>query len=473
MKTYDLKPTYENLYQTFLNDAIDRNNDVFKFVEILNSINDSCSIAIDGNWGSGKTFFVNQVKMVIDASNPYIYQDDKEKDRLKINEILREHCEDNPLDLNSQFCVYYDAWKNDNDIDPIISLVYEIIRSTGTEYSFKETDWSKISTTIGETLLDLGSQCLPILNIPKIDLGKLVEGLKGDDPIRAIKEQKGLEESVYDFFDGLLVEKGNRLVVFIDELDRCNPSYAVRLLERIKHYFSDERITFVFSVSLKQLQHTIKKHYGAEFDASRYLDRFFDLRMTLPEPNLKKFYESIGLRDNGSVYYAVCFGLIERYHLELREIARFIRIAKIAGDYYIKLERQNVVINFGISRQFSVHCIVPIMLVLKICDIELYTKFIEGKDGTPLIEISKYVQKQSFFDYLLEDNETYDKYVKDGILVKIEDKVEELYEAIFIKNYIDDEDMEHIGKMRFDKNIKRDLLRTAGLFSEYTKFDIE
>lgn len=270
-----------------------------------------------------------------------------------------------------------------------------------------------------------------------------------------------------------MVEKGNRLVVFIDELDRCNPSYAVRLLERIKHYFSDDRITFVFSVSLKQLQNTVKKHYGTEFDASRYLDRFFDLRMTLPEPNLKKFYESIGLRDNGSIYYSVCFILIERYHLELREIARFINIAKIAGDYYIKLQRQNIVIHFGVSRQFCIHYIVPIMLVLKTCDIELYTKFIEGRDSTPLIEIGEYVQKQGFFDYLLEDNETYDKYIKDGILVKINDKLEELYEAIFIKKYVDDEDMEYIGKMIFDKNIRRDLLRTAGLFSEYTKFDIE
>lgn len=72
MKAYDLKPTYENLYQTFLEDTIKRNQDVFRFVTALDSLDDSCSIALDGNWGCGKTFFVKQVKMVLDAANECI-----------------------------------------------------------------------------------------------------------------------------------------------------------------------------------------------------------------------------------------------------------------------------------------------------------------------------------------------------------------------------------------------------------------
>ena len=51
-----------------------------------------------------------------------------------------------------------------------------------------------------------------------------------------------------------MVERGNRLIIFIDELDRCKPTFAVHLLEQIKHYIFDDRITFVFSINLEQLQ---------------------------------------------------------------------------------------------------------------------------------------------------------------------------------------------------------------------------
>ena len=66
----------------------------------------------------------------------------------------------------------------------------------------------------------------------------------------------------------------------IDKSDRCKPTFAVHLLEQIKHYIFDDRITFVFSINLEQLQHTIKQYYGADFDSCRYLDRFFDLRIS-------------------------------------------------------------------------------------------------------------------------------------------------------------------------------------------------
>ena len=61
------------------------------------------------------------------------------------------------------------------------------------------------------------------------------------------------------------------------------------LLERIKHYFDDERITFVFSVSLTQLQWTIRNYYGNGFDATKYLDKFFDLRVSIPNADYERF----------------------------------------------------------------------------------------------------------------------------------------------------------------------------------------
>ncbi|MBD5117000.1 MAG: hypothetical protein HDT48_05785 [Ruminococcaceae bacterium] len=72
MTTYELQPTQKNILNTFLNDSISRNSDVLYFIDLLSSLDNSCSISLDGAWGSGKTFFVKQVKMIIDACNHFV-----------------------------------------------------------------------------------------------------------------------------------------------------------------------------------------------------------------------------------------------------------------------------------------------------------------------------------------------------------------------------------------------------------------
>lgn len=120
--------------------------------------------------------------------------------------------------------------------------------------------------------------------------------------------------------------------MFVDELDRCTPEYAVKLLERIKHYFNNDRITFVFSVNLEQLQHTIKSFYGNNFEASRYLDRFFDLRLSLPAPNKGAFYDMIEFNANENNYDGLINKtIIDHFDLEFREILKYARILKLVN----------------------------------------------------------------------------------------------------------------------------------------------
>lgn len=56
MKSYELQPTYENIINANLQNSIDRNTDIHRFISILNSVESNSSIALDGRWGSGKTF---------------------------------------------------------------------------------------------------------------------------------------------------------------------------------------------------------------------------------------------------------------------------------------------------------------------------------------------------------------------------------------------------------------------------------
>ena len=73
---------------------------------------------------------------------------------------------------------------------------------------------------------------------------------------------KELKNTFKELLEVIMIEKTNKIVIFVDELDRCNPLFAIKLLERIKHFFDDERFNFIFSTNLNELQYTIKKFYG-------------------------------------------------------------------------------------------------------------------------------------------------------------------------------------------------------------------
>lgn len=258
MKSFELKPTPENLVNTFLEDTISRDTDIFRFIDILNTIEDSCSIALDGNWGCGKTFFVKQIKMIMDAHNRCIADGD-EAVRQRIIQKHLKYRSFEELELQSQICVYYDAWENDNDEDPMLSLIYSIMKSVDIDYSLKENP----------DCLQLGASVLELFTGK--NFGQIIEMLRGEDSLAMLKKEKDIHKAICEFLDSIMHERGNRLVIFIDELDRCKPEYAVKLLERVKHYFENDSITFVFSTNMKELQHTIRRYYGENFNACKYL----------------------------------------------------------------------------------------------------------------------------------------------------------------------------------------------------------
>lgn len=458
MKSLDLTPTNENVYNSLINDSIGRGEFVRQFVKMLNAIEDNCTIALEGNWGSGKTFFVKQVKMVLDAHNPN-YQPVNGFLTEERRKVIKEKCsefnaEDGSTELKPQLCVYYDAWQNDNDEDPILSLVYSIVKEIGSDFSFDK-----------KPTLDICSELINL--VCDKDISKLIKVLKGENALDLIKKTKDEAEKVSEFLQSLLPEVGERLIVFVDELDRCKPSYAVKLLERIKHYFLDEEITFVFSVNINELQHTIKKHYGNDFDATRYLDRFFDLRATLPKFDLEKYYANIGFELNEKMFNYVCASVINKYQFEMRNIAKYIRLAKIAvpksvrkGDMLFVPEKSALFI-------YNIY-VIPIMIGLKLTDAKRFKNFVNGKDCTPLLDFQKCFSMGCFVDLAFE---RYEKSSNDKAAA-IEKKIKEIYDAIFVEKY-EDESYRLIGSMYFDKKTKNSVMCIAGLMSSSANFDEE
>lgn len=167
-----------------------------------------------------------------------------------------------------------------------------------------------------------------------------------------------------------MIENTNKIVIFIDELDRCNPIFAVKLLERVKYFFDNDRFIFVFSTNLTELQHTIKKFYGEGIDGYSYLDKFFDLQFSLRCVNIENYINSMNVINvnSGSFIDVYSKEMCLLFNFSLRKCNRYINL--------ISLVYENIMDG---NRETLSSCILfPILLAIKIKDINIYEKIILG-----------------------------------------------------------------------------------------------
>lgn len=182
MKNYSLKPTEENMLELLRTNPIQRNPYVFRFAEMLSHMEDDCySIALNGDWGSGKTFFVKQVKLLLDAANPHSGMP-KETRRLIEAQIQTAAWPE------SYVTVYYDAWSYDNHDDPILSLIYATLQNG---------QGLDLSSNSGIRILNAATAVFDA--VTGKNLTALMNGLKGlrsEDKLSAIKKNEDLKEKI-------------------------------------------------------------------------------------------------------------------------------------------------------------------------------------------------------------------------------------------------------------------------------------
>ena len=454
MKKSVLLPTDENLVLTIKEDLLDRNSELNSFCHLLSHQNSINSIALDGRWGSGKTFFVKQCALLLNAKNSL-----SNLDKQLAHEILEVCKKSNSFDGlqdNNLLAVYFDAWENDSEEDPVLSLIYRITQQLDLDSNqFDLSHLTNLLASISDVITGR-----PISNV--------IDSLNEKNFLDKIRKKDELNACIRRFFEEILFEKAEHLIIFIDELDRCRPSYAVRLLERIEHYFINEQITFVFSVNLEQLQHTIKNFYGNDFDACRYLDRFFDLRLSLPHANLTKFYQGLNIFDVDESS-SVLKQIQKTFNLSLRELCKFIDIVNFSGKSNMHNETQ----------WFMFKYIIMLSLALKIIDVTLHYDFINGKDWQPLLDLYDNDFGACICSKLLNNDETLvdgptNNYMNtDNKEVTREEKLIELYEAIFTKNYTNVDYVTRVGSYAFTKDSKQFIFDVESSLSNYSCFDWE
>jgi hypothetical protein len=252
----------------FDGDLFERKALADRLTEMIGRLPDGGAIAIDAAWGDGKTWFGRHWQAYLKAAG---YR-----------------------------TIYLDAFESDYVEDPFLLLAAEFKTLAATQDKAAGMSIGEKAVAVGRILapalakgaLSAASRVLTGVDAAGV-LDKAIESAsdKAGDRVEQLIDERLSElqarrETVSTFRESLraLAAGGKApIVVFIDELDRCSPTFAVRLLERAKHFFEVPGIVFVLLLNREQLEAAIRGLYGAQIDANQYLHKFLTLTLRLPK----------------------------------------------------------------------------------------------------------------------------------------------------------------------------------------------
>lgn len=226
---------------------------------------------------------------------------------------------------------------------------------------------------------------------------------------------ESLKQSVFEWVEaviGINNVADNKLslpaFVFIDELDRCRPSYAVEMLETIKHIFDIKGVVFVIATDTEQLQHTVKAVYGEGFNAKIYLGRFFNSRYSLKAPNLESFLDVHSDISKFSGSYLSDIGveilpINDDPKVTLRNIAIIMNAFSISARTAIQIADRIVATIVGLPKNAKLDILMLTMLLcVKEKDSDLFDEIVKGNferkvsngDKTRVIHLAEFIESK-------------------------------------------------------------------------------
>lgn len=228
----------------YADDALGREDLCKRWTRFIERSTTPYVMAIDGKWGTGKTTLLR------------MWEADLRKADFR--------------------CVFFDAWEADFYGHALPALIGEITKQIpDEEFNSKMKELSGV--LFASATLHAISLMLPGGNIAAEIAGAWEQSLKDHDAVEAYRSYR---EAVDKFKKTLqkfasCEKNGKPLVIFVDELDRCRPDFALEVLEKVKHVFDVESVFFVFAINKDEMRKTIQTVYG-DIDSECYLRKFFD-----------------------------------------------------------------------------------------------------------------------------------------------------------------------------------------------------
>ena len=341
---------------------------------LVKTVSDPLVIGVDGQWGSGKTTFLK------------MWAGQLRKDGFPV--------------------IYFDAFEHDYLDDAFMAVAGEIIAlvkakkksstPAGKRFLRKAITAGRIiakaGIRVGAKAATLGALDGTEFKDVAGDVGDAIADVSDDYLGKLLVAREQERNALEDFRSALMElpallansnsEAAARPLVFIlDELDRCRPTFALEILERIKHFFSVGNVHFVLGIHSAQLHNSIVLTYGPSIDAAKYLQKFISLMFFLfdradnqRDRTARKFVSYLARvlefdsKDNELVDTATSIigDIAVERDMSLREIERVMTTLAIAVSYTPKNYFRPAVILAGLA-------------ILKIVAPDLYVK---AKRGT-------------------------------------------------------------------------------------------
>jgi predicted KAP-like P-loop ATPase len=257
---YKLAPIEIPTDDPFQFDALDRRPSVEALSLLIDELQGPFVLAIDSPWGTGKTIFVQLLQSVLKGKG--------------------------------FTCLYFNSWETDFSTDPMVAFLGELGKLVANDIK-KESGFTKHFQKAKKIATLLAKKAIPVagkvVTAGVLDLESFTEKTIADyvsssisDAVDAYAAERSLIDEFHTSLSQAIAklnEEGKKpqVIIFVDELDRCRPTYAVDLLERIKHLFNINNVIFVISLDKQQLHVSLGAVYGRDINSEEYLRRFIDL----------------------------------------------------------------------------------------------------------------------------------------------------------------------------------------------------
>ena len=257
-------------------DALNREDFISKLEKLVDLISENgqgCCFGIDGAWGSGKSFIL-------------------EKFENRIKDVVLEETAD-----NKYFVFHYDCWKYDYYDEPAIAIISAMLDETDKELSVLSGEVKEgmrlAWETTKETLKAIaGAICKNKLGIDYVEIASDVLKKQDEEVDKEFDSLYGFKRALEAARDGIQkIAENKTVIIVVDELDRCLPTYSIKVLERLHHIFNElNNVIVIVSMDKKQLAHSIQGIYG-DIEVDTYLRKFISFKMDLDNGAVNSYKE--------------------------------------------------------------------------------------------------------------------------------------------------------------------------------------